>query len=99
MFLAGFGLLAWGALPAVGPQDSAEFSAAVSGLGVPHAPGFPAYILAGRAFAEAVPFGNPAYRLNLLSSVCTAAAAALIGWLVVTLSRGTGEGEPRRGET
>ncbi|MBW2474999.1 MAG: DUF2723 domain-containing protein, partial [Deltaproteobacteria bacterium] len=47
-------------------------------LGVPHPPGYPTYTLLGWLFTR-LPFGSIAWRVNLLSSVSTAAAAALQG--------------------
>ncbi len=56
--------------------DSGELAAAVETWGVPHPPGYPTYILAGRLFSL-LPFGEVAYRLNLMSALAGAAAVAL----------------------
>lgn len=44
-------------------------------LGVPHNPGYPAYVLLTHAFAY-LPIGSLAYRMNLFSALCGAAAAS-----------------------
>ncbi len=63
--------------------DSAELVTAASDLGVPHAPGFPAFVFAGHVFAllpaVSVPFG-----LNLMSAV---AHAVTVGLVVATCRR------------
>src|SRR5688572_27481925 len=61
--------------PTVGAEDAGEFAAAAAGLGVGHAPGYPLHALAGR-LAMALPAGDPAFRLNLLSAMAAAGAAA-----------------------
>lgn len=58
--------------------DSAESVAGVRALGVLHAPGYPAYVLVGRAFAALVPVGPLALRLNLLSALCATATVPLV---------------------
>ena len=68
----------WGAAPSVSVGDAGEFAAAAAVLGVPHAPGYPLYMLAGRAFGTALPWGTWAWRLNLFSGVCAAGALTLL---------------------
>ncbi len=60
--------------PNVGDGDSAELATVSVTFGTPHSPGYPLYTLLARAVWY-VPFGNPAFRVNLLST--TAAAVAL----------------------
>ncbi|MFN8532292.1 MAG: DUF2723 domain-containing protein [Dehalococcoidia bacterium] len=64
-------------LPTVGIGDTAEFQYALSTLSVPHPTGYPLYVFLGKAFTF-LPFGNEAYRVNLLSAVCAAGAVALV---------------------
>ncbi len=64
--------------PTITAGDSAELAAAQATLGVAHAPGYPLYILAGKAFVSAMPFGHPAYRTNLFSLFCGGAVAAAL---------------------
>ena len=56
--------------------DGGELTAAAATLGVAHPPGYPTYVLLGYLFAQ-LPIGNVAYRLNVMSAVCMALAAAL----------------------
>jgi len=60
----------WGA-------DSGDLSTAAYTLGVPHPTGYPTYILLAWLFSH-IPVGTVAYRVNLLSAVCAAAAAGLL---------------------
>jgi hypothetical protein len=72
--------------PDVAGGDSGELIASSAAGGVAHPPGYPLYALLGRAFAE-VPHGTLAWRYNLLSACCDAAAAAV---LCVGVSRACG---------
>lgn len=48
-------------------------------LGIAHPPGYPVYSLVGRLWLAVFPFGEAAYRLNILSALSGAAAVALLG--------------------
>ncbi len=64
--------------PALAPwRDTGEMSLASWTLGVAHPTSYPLYVLIGR-LARLVPLGNFAYRLNVLSAVAGASAAALL---------------------
>ena len=58
--------------------DGGDLAAAVAVLGVPHPSGYPTYMLLGRFFSTALPWGDIAYRLNLMSAVLSAAAAGAL---------------------
>ena len=74
--------------PTVVGGDSGELTAASVAGGVPHPPGYPVFALLARLFAT-LPFGPCiAWRVNLLSAMSTAAAAAL---LCATAQRWTGK--------
>jgi len=60
--------------PTVYAGDSGDFITASYTLGVAHPTGYPLYMLLGKAFST-IPFGNVAYRYNVLSAVFAAAAA------------------------
>ncbi len=64
--------------------DGGDLITAAVTLGVPHPPGYPLYTTLGYLFAQ-LPIGTVAFRLNLLSAVCMALAAALTTWSVTTL--------------
>lgn len=58
--------------------DGGDLAAAVAAGGVPHPPGYPTYMLLGRILAAALPLGDIAFRLNLLSALCAALAVGLV---------------------
>lgn len=82
VFLAAFLGYMFTVAPTVFSLDSAEFSAAVYGLGVPHSTGYPLYILLGKVFTF-LPFGDIAYRVNLMSSVFAAGTV----WVLYNIAR------------
>ncbi len=59
---------------------------AAARLGIPHPPGYPLYVLIGRAFA-ALPLGDVGFRLNLMSAVFGALAALAVYAIVLELTR------------
>lgn len=59
----------WGA-------DGGDLVTAVARGRLPHPPGFPTYLLLGTVFLR-LPWGDPAWRLNLLSALSAAGAAGL----------------------
>ncbi len=61
-----------------GMGDAPETIAGVSTLGVLHAPGYPAYVIAARTFSIILPFGSPALAVNLFSLVCAAASVGSV---------------------
>ncbi|MFI5235113.1 MAG: DUF2723 domain-containing protein [Gemmatimonadales bacterium] len=63
--------------PTVTLWDSGEFLAAAKGLGIPHPPGTPLFVLLAHVWAALIPWGTFAWRVNLLSAVGGAATAAL----------------------
>lgn len=64
--------------PSVTTGDAGEFAAAAACWGIPHAPGYPTWTALAKALGTALPFGDWAYRANLLSALCAAAALALL---------------------
>ena len=69
--------------------DSAEFTVVFSRLDIAHPTGYPLLTLLGKLFSL-LPFGNVAFRVNLLGTACGIAACVL----VYLLSRGLGLGRP-----
>ncbi|MBI3359922.1 MAG: DUF2723 domain-containing protein [Chloroflexi bacterium] len=55
-------------------------------LGVAHPPGFPFYTLLGKLFISLIPFGTPAYRLNLLSALLAALTLVFVSRAVRALT-------------
>ena len=65
-------------LPGVAYWDTAELQAVGPLMGTAHPSGFPTYALLGwLASVLLLPFGEPAFRMNLLAGLCLAAAAAI----------------------
>ncbi len=61
--------------PTIGLEDGGEMIGPSYTLGINHPPGYPVYVLIGRLWAG-WPVGDLAFRYNLLSAVCAAAACA-----------------------
>ncbi len=57
--------------------DGGDLITASYTLGIPHPPGYPTYVVLGKLFSLA-PLGTVAFRYNLFSAVCAAAAAGLL---------------------
>ncbi len=64
--------------PGIYVGDSGELIAAAATLGIPHPTGYPLYLLLGKLFLLLVPAGSVAWRLNLFSALCAAAAAGVL---------------------
>lgn len=81
-------LLYWRTLmPDVAFWDTAEFQAIGPVLGIAHPTGYPAYtILAWVASIVFQPFGNEAFRANLLNAVLTAAAVGVVAAVITRLT-------------
>jgi hypothetical protein len=67
--------------PSVTFWDAGELIAASHILGVPHPPGTPLFVLLSNVWAKLVPFGELAWRTNLMAAVFSAAGAAL--WFLI----------------
>lgn len=78
VFFAALGLY-WTTLAPglIGLLDTPKLQFVGSILGVPHAPGYPVYVLLSYGFSH-LPFGNLAYRINFMSAVFGALTVALI---------------------
>lgn len=78
------------AYPSVLPGDSGELQFAAWGFWLAHPTGYPLYLILGGIWQHLLPFGDPAYRLNLFSAFWSGLAvgvAFLVFWNV-TRSRG-----------
>lgn len=73
--------------PTVQSEDSGELIVSAVGLDIAHPPGYPLYVLVGKLFSVLVPFGNMAWRINIMSAVFGAATAHI---LYVILKKKTG---------
>lgn len=78
--------------PTVTFWDAGELIAASKILGIPHPPGTPLFVLLAHVWGSIVPFGEFAWRLNLLTALFSSAAAGC--WFLVVheaLTRATRE--------
>jgi len=72
-------------LPSIGWGDIARFQYVAKIWGVPHRFGYPLYIALSRLFG-ALPIGDLAYRINLMSAFFAALAAATVCLIVMRLT-------------
>jgi hypothetical protein len=74
--------------------DGGELITASYTLGVPHPPGYPSYVLLGRAFSV-LPVGTVVLRYHLFSALCGAVAASFVTAACASLRRaGVGHDAP-----
>ena len=73
--------------PGVVGGDAGEHQFAAPLLGIPHTTGYPLYVLLGKLWTLLIPLGSPAWRMNLLSAVAGALAAATTGLVVYNLAQ------------
>lgn len=73
----------WLVVPTLGPGvlsqaggDTAEFQTVSWVLGTAHPTGYPAFVILGFIATHLLPFGDPAYRMNLLQALLAAGAVA-----------------------
>jgi Protein of unknown function (DUF2723) len=79
-----------GVMPGVGFWDTGEFQTVLPILGTAHPTGYPTYVLIGfMANLLLTPFGEPAFRINLLSLLAVASAAAATVALMKRLTDST----------
>ena len=72
--------------PTVIAGDSGELITAAVHQGVPHPPGYPLFCVVGKLFTL-LPFGNEAFRLNLMSAVAMTASAVIVFFIVLLLGQ------------
>jgi hypothetical protein len=73
--------------PGVANWDTAEFQTVGPVLGTAHATGYPSYVILGwLASILLQPFGDPAYRMNLLQALFAATAAAGVAGIIQILT-------------
>lgn len=75
-------------------DDTLEFQLVLPTFGIAHPTGYPLYTLLGGLWSRLLPFGNWAWRVNLLSALTAAATVALLFVLTRRLTRdGSGRGD------
>ncbi len=70
--------------------DGGDLITAAATGGVAHPSGYPTYLVLARLF-QLLPWGTLAFRTNLLSAVCSIAAALIVSYVVVGISEGSKE--------
>jgi len=70
--------------PEVTLEDSGELVTGAFNFGVPHPPGYPLWAFMGWVWRYLVPFGNPAWRICLMSVLT---GATLVGIMTLLMSR------------
>jgi len=73
--------------PTFASEDSPELTTAAWTLGVPHPPGYPVYVLCGKAVTTLVAFGTVAWRMNVASALAAACAAGVVALTALRLTR------------
>lgn len=87
------GLGIWRLMPGVGYWDTAEFQTVPPILGTAHPTGYPTYVIVGWLASMLLsPFGEAAFRMNLLSAIFVAVAAGVTVDLVRRLVGSTALG-------
>jgi hypothetical protein len=81
--LGAFGLYVKTLAPGLLMADPAEFQLACYTLGLAHPTGYPLYLALGWLWSHLLAMGNPAFRINLLSTVFAASAVAFFYPLVL----------------
>jgi len=72
--------------PTVPFWDCGEFTAAAVNQQVPHPPGAPLFLMLGKLF-NLLPFGDPGWRVNLLSVFASAATVMILYFITVKVIR------------
>jgi hypothetical protein len=75
------------AAPTLLMSDPAEFQLACYTLGIAHPTGYPLYLIVGWLWSHLLPFGDAAYRVNLLSACFAACAVGLFYPLALSVLR------------
>jgi len=78
LFAVPFALYLRTLAPGVGTKDGFELQVVSATLGIAHPTGYPLFTLLGRLFITLLPFGSPAYRINLMCALFAALAVPLI---------------------
>ncbi|MCX7879366.1 MAG: DUF2723 domain-containing protein [Ignavibacteria bacterium] len=69
--------------PSVPLWDCGEFSAAAIWQQVPHPPGAPLFLMIAKVFEMIIPFGDPGWKINMLSVVSTAFFVLLLYLIII----------------
>ncbi|MDO8445600.1 MAG: DUF2723 domain-containing protein [Deltaproteobacteria bacterium] len=87
-----FGLFLFTLHPSITAGDSGEISAAAFSLGIPHPSGYPFYVIIAKLFTLALPFGNIAYRVNMVSAIFGALTCMMVYMITKRILQEAGKG-------
>lgn len=73
--------------PTVPGEDGGELITAAYSMGIAHPPGYPLWCILGKLFTTLIPFGNIAWRVNLMSAVFAAATVFVTYLFAVKITR------------
>jgi tetratricopeptide (TPR) repeat protein len=82
VFLVTFGVYVATLAPNVTLEDSGELITAATKFGVGHPPGYPLWTMSGFLLTHLVPWGNLAWKMNLLDAIIGAFSNAILTLLV-----------------
>ncbi len=86
IFLFTFGVYLRTLTPGIGLDDSGELTTCAYLLSIAHAPGYPLYLLLGNLFTF-FPFGEIAFRLNLVSATFGALGCTLVFLIAFSITQ------------
>ena len=78
IFVTAFIVYAMTLCPTIYTGDDGDFITAMATFGVPHPTGYPLFCLVGRLFLQVVPWGNPAFKINLMTAFFGAASIGFV---------------------
>ncbi len=84
--LISFSVYLYTLAPDVTQEDSGEFLTAAYHWGVPHPPGYPIWTISANLFERLIPFGNAAWKVNMMSSFYAALAVGMMTLLTCKLA-------------
>ncbi len=85
LFTAALTLYLVTAAPSVYSFDAAEFALASATWGIPHATGYPLFVLLGRLAMTVLPFGDAAFRIEVLTALFAALTPVTIFLVLIEL--------------
>ena len=77
-----FGVYLYTLAPTVSGEDGGELVAAAYTLGIPHPTGYPIWTILGHLFTRIIPFGEIAWRVNLMSAFWAAATVGVLAYML-----------------
>jgi hypothetical protein len=80
VFAVALTILALTAYPTVSGGDAGELIVTACNLAVAHPPGYPTFSMLSALFVRLLPWGTPAWRVNMATATLTAVAAAALYW-------------------